>query len=40
MREIRIIGQRFQNRPENILVMTKSQHSKHHQNFRKCKTTD
>ncbi len=28
------------NRPENILVMTKSQHSKHHQNFRKCKTTD
>lgn len=25
------------NSPENIMVMTKSEHSKHHQNFRKCK---
>lgn len=25
------------NTPSNIEVMTKSQHSKHHQNFRKCK---
>jgi hypothetical protein len=28
---------KLDNRPENIEVMTKSQHSKHHQNFRKCK---
>lgn len=25
------------NRPSNIQVMTKSEHGKHHQNFRKCK---
>jgi hypothetical protein len=26
------------NSPDNILLMTKSTHSKHHQNFKKCKT--